>query len=544
MRDRRIKNPILPGFYSDPSICRVGEDFYMVCSSLELYPGLPVFHSKDLAHWEQLGYAMSRENGFHVEANFCAGGVMAPTIRYQDGRFYIINCNFCDRGSFIITAEHPAGPWSEPHWLTDMPGIDVSLFFDEDRKAYVVGVGEVVKRADGRMERGVWLREFDLQTMKSVGETSVIWDSALRGAAAPEAPRLYKVDGFYYLVIAEGGMEHYHAVTAARSRTLRDWYQGNPANPVMTHRQFGFDSLITNVGNADLVQTPAGEWYAVLLASRAIEGIHKNLGRETYLCPVVWERGWPVFSPKSGRIDWEYPAACGLPWTEYEKEASWDEFESQQLKMYWNFWGTPYENFWRIADSCLYLRCLKRSMREPLKAMRMGSERVYDACAAFLGRRQRHVDFDVALKMSFLPQGTESAGMIVMQAVNHQYRLERVQDEGRQLLRLALVTSDFEMMPYFPDFTGETTEQIVAQIPWEEDHVVLKLSARGQEYTFFCGKSMKEMIPFPVQGDGRRINPEKVGAMAGTMLGMFASGNGTDSNREAAFDWFWYQGKE
>lgn len=543
MRERRIKNPILPGFYPDPSICRVGEDFYMVCSSFELYPGLPVFHSKDLAHWEQLGYAMSRDNGFHVEANLYAGGVMAPTIRYQDGKFYIINCNFCDQGNFIITAEHPAGPWSEPHWLTDVPGIDASLFFDEDHKAYIIGTGDVVKRADGRMDRGIWLCEFDIQTMKTVGEKSVIWDSALRNAASPEAPHLYKVDGYYYLVIAEGGTEHYHAVTVARSRSLRGWYEGNPANPVMTHRQFGFDAPIANVGHADLVQTPAGEWYAVLLASRTIEGIHKNLGRETYLCPVVWERGWPVFSPKSGKIDWEYPAACGLPWTEYDKESSWEEFESQQLKMYWNFWGTPYENFWRIADSCLYLRCLKRSMREPLKAMSMEAEKVYDDCVAFLGRRQRHVDFDAALKMKFLPQGTESAGMIVMQASNHQYRLERVQDEGRQLLRLALVTSEFELAPYLPGFTSETKEQIVAQVPWEDEHVVLRLCVHGQEYAFFFGKSMEEMIPFPVHGDGRRINPEKVGGMVGTMLGMFASGNGTDSSREAAFDWFWYQGK-
>ena len=112
MKERKIQNPIIPGFYPDPSICRVGEDFYLINSSFELYPGIPVFHSRDLAHWEQISYAMTRDNGFHVNANIFAGGVMAPTIRYHEGTFYIINANFGDKGNFIVTAKDPAGPWS------------------------------------------------------------------------------------------------------------------------------------------------------------------------------------------------------------------------------------------------------------------------------------------------------------------------------------------------------------------------------------------------------------------------------------------------
>ena len=124
-----IVNPIIPGFYPDPSICRVGGDFYLVCSSFELYPGIPVFHSKDLAHWEQLCYAMTKENGFHMEANMFCGGVMAPTIRYHKGTFYIVNANFAHKGNFIVTAKDPAGPWSEPRWLDEVPDIDCSIFF-------------------------------------------------------------------------------------------------------------------------------------------------------------------------------------------------------------------------------------------------------------------------------------------------------------------------------------------------------------------------------------------------------------------------------
>ena len=136
---RKIVNPVIPGFYPDPSIYRVGDDYYIACSSFELYPGIPVFHSKDLAHWEQIGHVMTMDNGFHVEKNSMVGGVMAPTLRYYDGLFYLINANFSDKGNYIVTAKNPAGPWSEPNWLDDVPGIDASVFFDDDGKAYILG---------------------------------------------------------------------------------------------------------------------------------------------------------------------------------------------------------------------------------------------------------------------------------------------------------------------------------------------------------------------------------------------------------------------
>lgn len=563
MGERKIKNPIVPGFYPDPSICRVGEDFYMVCSSFELYPGIPVFHSRDLANWEQLGYAMYKENGFHVKANIFAGGVMAPTIRYHEGLFYIINCNFSDAGNFIVTAEDPAGPWSKPHWLTDVPGIDASIFFDEDGKAYVIGTGDVVERADGSMDRGIWLAEYDIHAFKLLEEPVAIWDSALRNAASPEAPHIYKVGEYYYLMIAEGGTEHYHAVTVARSRDIRGWYEGNPANPVMTHRQFGFNYPIANVGHADLVDTPEGNWYAVLLASRTIGGVHKNLGRESYICPVIWERGWPVFSPGSGKIDWEYPADAALPWTEYPKEVERDEFDSPDLNLYWSFWGTPYQDFWRIADSCLYLKCLPRGMSEELKSIiaEQPEAEKYKDCVSFLGRRQRQADFTVSCAMRFLPQGAETAGLLVMQASNHQFRLERAvagtqetepgveykctrQPERTQVLRLVQVTADFELPPYMPGFSSVTHETVLAQVPWEKEQVVLRLRARGQSYSFYYGEDETCERPLCENVDARAINPEKVGGMVGTMLGMFASSNRTESQKEAAFDWFRYEETE
>ncbi len=538
----KIKNPILPGFYPDPSICRVGDDFYMICSSFELCPGIPVFHSKDLANWEQIGYAMDKDNGFYVDVHYLASGVMAPTIRYNNGTFYIINANFADRGNYIVTATNPAGPWSNPYYLTDVPGIDASIFFDDDGTCYIMGTGNVVKRADGTMDRGIWVGEFDIENMKMAGEAVPIWDCALRVASSPEAPHIYKKDGYYYLVIAEGGTEHFHAVSVARSKEIKSWYEAYPANPVMTHRQFGFSTPIGNIGHADLVDTPQGNWYAVMLGSRTMEGVYKNIGRETFICPVVWEQDWPVFSKESGKVDWEYPADEYLPWTEYEKEAEVDDFDSEKLALCWNFWGTPFQDFWSVSDSCLKLKCLKRSVTEPLKSLRMKKGKVYDDCVSFVGRRQCHLSYEAACKMKFMPEENECAGFILMRASNHQYKVQRICKDGKQLLQLILVTAYFEMRPYMPTFTSETTEKVLAEIPWDQDEVVIRLVANELDFNFYCGTSVDTFVPLYEHADGRVLDPERVGPMAGTMLGMYATGNGKDSENVAAFDWFSYKG--
>ena len=179
----KLKNPIIPGYYPDPSICRVGDDYYIACSSFEIYPGIPIFHSRDLIHWEQVGNAMTMENGFHVEASYGANGVMAPTIRYCNGTYYIINANFCDRGNFIVTAKDPAGPWSKIHWLDDVPGIDASIFFDTDGRCYIIGTGNVWDNGAGQMERGIWVAEYDVDNYRMIGEWKPIWRCVRTGLA-------------------------------------------------------------------------------------------------------------------------------------------------------------------------------------------------------------------------------------------------------------------------------------------------------------------------------------------------------------------------
>ncbi len=536
----KLKNPVIPGFYPDPSICRVGDDFYLAVSSFELCPGVPVFHSRDLAHWELISHAVTPENGFHVEANCGVGGVMAPTIRYHEGTYYIINCNFADKGNYIVTAQDPAGPWSEPHWMTDVPGIDASIFFDTDGKCYVIGTGDVWENEGGRMERGIWIAEYDVGSFRRVGEPFCIFNSALRGGASPEAPHIYHVGEYYYLIFAEGGTEHYHAVMCARSRELFSFFERNPANPILTHRHMGFRSPIINIGHADLVKLPDGSWYAVMLGSRLIDGCGKNLGRETFLCPVVWERDWPLMSPETGKVEWEYDAPASLPWTESAPAPARDDFDGDALGADWTFWGTPYEDYWRLEDSCLKIRCIPQAMAEDLEPMNFGVTLSRENFRAFIARRQRHPDVCVRTQISFRPEGKAAAGLAVVQAMNHQLRVELcAAGEGAKEshLRVVLSTADWTVPPYFPGFESETRETVLYETGWAENRAVLGIEMKGEDWTVSAGVSEEEVKEI-CRVDGRLVNPEKVGCMIGTMLGMFASGNGERYDLEAAFDWF------
>ena len=293
--------PVLPGCYPDPSICRVEDDYYLVTSTFEYFPGLPIFHSRDLVHWRQLGHAIDRPAQLDLSGVLSSGGLYAATLRHHDGVFYLVNtlvqaCDGAQGGNYLLTAGDPAGPWSDPVWLTDAEGIDPSLFFDDDGRAWYVGARPSREPAwEGQTD--TWLRELDITTLQLAGPEHVLWHGALLGAVWAEGPHLYKVDGRYYLLAAEGGTEHNHAVSVARADEVTGPYAGNPGNPVLTHRNLGRGYPIVATGHADLVQLPDGEWWAVLLAMRPYGGYHCNLGRETFLVPVVWEDGWPVFAP-------------------------------------------------------------------------------------------------------------------------------------------------------------------------------------------------------------------------------------------------------
>ena len=294
-------NPILPGFYPDPSICAVGDDFYLVNSTFAYFPGIPIMHSKDLAHWEQIGNACDRESQLPLGDTGHSRGLFAPTIRYHEGTFYIICTNVSYGGNFIITAQNPAGPWSEPHYIEGADGIDPSLFFDEDGTCYYIGTHPNPAGCQYDGDWYIWIQELDIENMKLVGEVHNVWNGAMRNIIWPEGPHLYKIGEYYYIMHAEGGTGPDHAVTVCRSKNVYGPYENNFCNPILTHRHLGRKYPICYVGHADLVKTINDEWYMVMLAVRPLEG-YTTMGRETFLARVEWENDWPVVNPGVGRL--------------------------------------------------------------------------------------------------------------------------------------------------------------------------------------------------------------------------------------------------
>ncbi len=526
---KTFSNPILPGFYPDPSICRVGEDYYLVSSSFAYFPGIPVFHSLDLVHWKQIAHALDRPSQLDLDGQEHSHGIYAPTIRFHEGTFYIITTNVGSIENFIITAKDPAGPWSEPYILKDAPGIDPSLFFDDDGRVYYTGTHSVPVGAEYYGDNEIWLQELDLKTMQLSGAKHGLWRGAMKHAIWPEGPHLYKINGYYYLMIAEGGTDYHHSVTIARSSSLTGPYEGNPTNPILTHRHLGRSYPIVNVGHADLVETQNGEWWMVALASRPYGGYFRNLGRETFLAPVVWEDGWPIVSPGTGRIEPFYPLpdlpgqdnACGVQSKEgYETQAAevFDHFDKPVLGMFWNLLRTPRENFYRLENSRLRLELRPQTISQK-------------ANPSFVGRRQQHVDFSVSTVLEFIPGNeSETAGLVLLQNDNYQFRFEYTLVNGQKEVRLVKREAEREIL--------------IASKLFEAFPLYLKVSATGQEYNFHYGQTESAELLLAGNIDGRILSTDVAGGFVGAYIGMYASSQGLASSSHADFDWFRYTGRE
>jgi xylan 1,4-beta-xylosidase len=275
--------PVIAGFHPDPSICRAGADYYLATSSFEYFPGVPVFHSRDLVSWTQIGNALDRPGQLEPRPA-TGGGIYAPTLRYRDGTFWLITTNVTEGGGhLIVTATDPRGPWSDPVFLKGAPGIDPDLAWDANGRCHVTWCGE----------EGIVQAAADPETGTLLESPRLVW--AGTGLAYPEAPHLYRRDGWWYLVIAEGGTERGHGVSVARSREITGPFEGAPHNPVFSHRSTRHP--VQNVGHADLVERPDGSWAAVYLGTRprgTTPYFHVN-GRETFLAGIDWVDGWPAF---------------------------------------------------------------------------------------------------------------------------------------------------------------------------------------------------------------------------------------------------------
>ena len=283
-------NPVLPGMHPDPSVCRVGGDYYLACSSFEYFPGVPLYASRDLVTWRPIGHALTRRSQLDLTGVPSSGGIYAPTLRHHDGTFFVVT-TLVGRGNFVVTARDPRGPWSDPTWL-DVDGIDPSLAFLDER-IYYTRNGQGADPDHPFVYQGELTRETD--GFRIARTPRVIWKGT--GGVWPEAPHLYRRGGWYYLVTAEGGTSYGHSVVVARSRAPDGPFEPSPHGPLLTHRGRPRHP-IQATGHADLVDLEDGTTWAVFLGIRPTGGRHHHLGRETYLAPVHWRPdGWPRMPP-------------------------------------------------------------------------------------------------------------------------------------------------------------------------------------------------------------------------------------------------------
>ena len=388
------------------------------------------------------------------------------------------------------------------------------------------------------MERGVVL-----------SERKLLWNGAAREAHAPEASHVYKKDGMYYLLTAEGGTEHYHAVVVGRSETVDGYYKGFRGNPILSHRHLSENYPICNIGHADIVETPQGDWYMVALGSRLIGGYHKNMGRETFICPMVWESRWPRPAVDTGKVEWTYPLPSGHSARAVPEIPERDDFDGETLGLPWNFIGTPIDMPARLSEGCLRIKAVsERIWKEnyevppvdrPLYRTQPGRS------LGFVGRRQQHMRFDAvcALNMQFVT-GTETAGLVILQNAYSQFRLELAQKDGENVLRLWQFKNVFPICDEgYPDLhiQPENSHVCLAEIPWNGDSAVLKMTVRDQMHSFYAGTAESDLRVVAADLDGSFLGSENSPGFIGAYVGMFASGNDTESPAEAAFDWFDYR---
>lgn len=403
-------NPVLRGFNPDPSVCRVGEDYYLVTSSFEYFPGLPVYHSKDLIHWQQIGHCLTRESQLPLHDAPPSGGLFAPSLRYRDGLFYVICTNVSAGGNFFCTATDPAGPWSEPIWV-DIDSIDPDIFWDEDGKTYFVTQGN----------EGIRVTEIDLNTGKTLAPERLVWGGI--GGRYPEAPHIYKKDGYYYLLLGEGGTEYAHSATIGRSRHIYGPYESCPLNPILTHcNRIAQANPIQGVGHADFIQAADGSWWTVFLGFRTIapyQNFH-ILGRETFLAPVDWpEGGWPQVNG-NGTVSLEMNVPT-LPQYPVEKKPVRNSFDTETLGFEWNYLRNPIPENYSLTEK-------KGSLRISASPYTLNETKP----VSFVGRRQTEFYFNAATHLTLLSdRENEEAGLTVIQNNQHHYEvLIRRKEEG------------------------------------------------------------------------------------------------------------------
>ncbi|MFF4166727.1 glycoside hydrolase family 43 protein [Streptomyces sp. NPDC001741] len=502
-------NPVIPGFSPDPSICRVGDDYYVATSSFEYVPGVPLWHSRDLVHWRLIGHALDRPSQLELPDTAPAScGVYAPTLRFHDGRFWMITTVVAGAGNVLVTAKDPAGPWSEPVPVA-IPGIDPDLAWDDDGNCWCVYSND-----------GIRAVRLEPDTGELLSEPVAMWSGS--GLKYPEGPHLYRIGDWWYLLLSEGGTESGHAMSVARARTLPGPFEPHPDNPVLSHRST--QHPVQNTGHGDLVEAQDGTWWMVLLGTRPrgdTPGFH-GMGRETFLVPVRWEDEWPLPGPPELRA--EAPALPAHPWPD---EPYRDDFDAPALAPCWVSTRRREPGDVRLDEQPgrLVLHARADSLDQP--------------GALFVGRRQRDPDCSARTRVEV--SAGDRGGIAVRLDEGHHYQVEAVDGAVRAVARIGPLRQTLaeRALP-----TGPLTLRIditttgvlpptVTKRPEEAEAGLLSGLRVGGPDTLRLGYETEDgHFEILAELDGRYLTTEVAGGFTGRVIGMYAT------QGAPAFDWF------
>jgi xylan 1,4-beta-xylosidase len=501
---RTFKNPVITGMNPDPSICRVGDDYYLVTSTFEYFPGVPVYHSKDLVNWKQIGHALDSRTNCPLGGAYSSGGNYAPAIRYNKGIFYVTGTNYGGNGSqgaFYVTANNPAGPWSDPVWVGNW-FVDPSILFANDSMywvspdnngSFMVGTYDPVK--------GEFIKPLQ-------------WVAGGLGGSSPEGPHMYKINGYYYLMSAEGGTGYEHREVIQRSKSPYGPFEASPYNPVISNMNHP-ESPYHAIGHADLVQLTDNSWWLFSLGIRPKGGKFHHLGRETFLAPVMWtDDGWPI-AGNNGVMMGEFPAPS-LPEHKWDKEPVRDDFTSPTLGLQWNFLRNPYDADWSLTEKPGYLR---------LKGSKVSLSDIDSP--AFVGRRQTDFSMVASTKIKFIPTApNEEAGLVLRGNDENHFDFFITLNDGKRAVTLR-------------KFLKNKTQEI-NHVEAPKGDIILRITATELEYVFWIQEegNVAQMVGTALTKD---ISTEMIGGFIGTYIGMYASGNGKENANPADFEWFDYE---
>jgi len=499
-------NPVLSGYYPDPSVLRVGEDYYLVNSSFTHFPGLPIFHSKDLVSWTQVANAIDRPAQLNFDGLTVSRGVFAPDISYHDGLFYIVNTCVDCRGNFVITAKDVRGPWSDPTWF-EFEGIDPSIFWEGD-KAYIVnnGAPNEPPRYDGH--RAIWVQEFDYKQLRLVGERTQIVNGGVDISKKPvwiEGPHLLKRGAYHYLIAAEGGTADNHSQVVFRSKSVRGPFVPYQHNPILSQRDLDpkRSNPITSAGHAKLVQTQNGDWWATFLATRPYGPDLYNIGRETFLLPVSWSNDWPTILEPGKRIPFVAPkpklAAQSRPANPTSGDFSYvEEFDGDKLSLAWIGIRTPRQPIYSLQGGALILN----------SSAALGDVK---GVPGFIGRRQQHHIATVSTTLTYQPEKNgDRAGLAAIQNDNAWLFFGLTRIEGKSVVSLFARQNN----------GGET---LIASAPLASDSATLTLNLDGGTASFVYRVGAKTET-LKSGFDVTFLSTHKAGGFVGTIIGPYAFG--------------------